>query len=177
MTTALTLTAGMRILTEKIAFVHLLLSLVWEKGEIRWFFIRIFDKWCLSVEQVLKRWNTGQHHVSSIFRFYKMLSKNIKTILFLSCLALLLVHNTRGSKGTFQRKRITLAEYLYLRLHKLGRNRNRKQVDKLTIELWSYFLSCIFSFHRKKWISRILRITRVKIEWEVCWRTMTLILI
>ena len=54
--------------------------------------------------------------------------RSFKKVFPLLCLILLLVNCCRGSKERSQRKKITLAEFLYQRLHKLGIKRNRHRV-------------------------------------------------
>ena len=62
-----------------------------------------------------------------------------KELFILLCLTLLLVKCCKGTKERPQRRKITLAEFLYQRLHRLGIKRNRRRQQEVKC--------CIYIFH------------------------------
>lgn len=94
----------------------------------------------------------------------------IKFSFFCCCLSILIVNYTSsGSKETFQKKRITLAEFLYQRLHRLGINKNRKQVWKRIA--WWITENFFFLSSDGKRIKR--RLLGFKIKLVICCKIVT----
>ena len=61
--------------------------------------------------------------------------KLYKELFVLVCLTLLLVKCCKGTKERHQRRKITLAEFLYQRLHRLGVKKNRRRQHQVKIKI------------------------------------------